>query len=207
MVSNSELRARARATLGGGIFNTRWLMALLICVIVGMVNAVASYLFLASFILAGPILMGKSSYFLSLIRKEKSDDDFATLFDGFKINVGANIITGILVQVYTFLWSLLFLIPGIVKSYSYAMTYYIKLDHPEYTASQAIDESRKMMYGNKGKLFLLDLSFIGWAIVAVLCCCGIGGLWLTPYIEASRAHFYEELKPKQPLLITSEEMV
>ena len=196
MISCSELRARARATLGGNIFQPGWLLALVVCAIVVIANTVASYILLAVLIFGGPILVGLCSYFLNTIRREKSNDDFASLLDGFKINVSVNMVTGLLVYVYTFLWSLLFVIPGIVKNYSYAMAYYIRIDHPEYTAKQTIDESRKMMYGYKAKLFLLDLSFIGWIIVGSLCC-GIGILWVNPYMQASRAHFYEELKSKQ----------
>ena len=196
MSTSSQLRTKARATLGGNIFQPRWLLALLVCVIYTIANTVASYLMFAVLILAGPFSIGLASYFLNLIRKDKSDDDFVALLDGFKNDVGTNIISGLLVQVYTFLWALLFIIPGIVKSYSYSMTFYIRIDHPEYTASQAIEESRKMMYGHKARLFFLDLSFIGWIIVGTMCC-GIGMLWVTPYMEASRAHFYEELKSKQ----------
>jgi sugar phosphate permease len=90
-------------------------------------------------------------------------------------------------------WRMSFIIPGIIKSYSYAMSFYIKHDHPEYDWKQCIDESRRMMDGHKWQLFCLDFSFIGWNLLGFLCC-GIGLLWVAPYEMASRANFYENLK-------------
>jgi Predicted integral membrane protein len=118
--------------------------------------------------------------------------DFARLFDGFK-DYGRILGTMLLTTVYTFLWTLLLVIPGIMKSYSYAMTLFILKDYPELQYDAAIEKSMAMMSGHKMKMFLLDLSFIGWAI---LCCftLGIGFLFLAPYVEASHAAFYEDLK-------------
>ena len=101
--------------------------------------------------------------------------------------------TALLQAVYTFLWSLLLVIPGIVKSYSYAMTNYILLDEPELRYDAAIEKSMKLMAGNKMKLFLLDLSFIGWALLCVLTF-GIGVFWLKPYVSTAHAAFYEDIK-------------
>ncbi|MBO6019888.1 MAG: DUF975 family protein [Clostridia bacterium] len=99
---------------------------------------------------------------------------------------------GLLQYIFIFLWSLLFIIPGIVKMYSYSMSYYLAINHPDWDWKQCIDESRRIMDGNKWKLFVLDLSFIGWYIVGMLAC-GIGVLWVYPYNEAARAEFYQEL--------------
>ena len=90
---------------------------------------------------------------------------------------------------------MLFVIPGIIKACSYSMTYYIKLEHPEYTANQAITESRNMMRGYKMQYFLLKLSFIGWYILGALCL-GVGVFWVDAYAQTSTAIFYEELKAK-----------
>ena len=93
----------------------------------------------------------------------------------------------LLVFVYTLLWTLLLVIPGIIKAYSYSMTFYILRENPEMTAGE------KMMDGHKMDLFLLSLSFIGWAILASITF-GIGYLWLIPYIYTAYAAFYETLK-------------
>ena len=200
MISCRELRARARVSLGGNIFKPKWLFALLVYFIATAILGVAANTIVGTFILMGPITVGICSYYIKLIRTGNSEEDLGAMFDGFKTGFGDNMVTGILVTIFTFLWSLLFIIPGIVKSYSYAMAFYIRNDHPEYTATEAITKSREMMRGYKGKLFLLDLSFIGWIIVGALCC-GIGTLWVYPYMEMARAHFYQELKNKQDPIV------
>ena len=180
MVSCRELRARARVSLGGNIFKPQWLYALLTYFIMVALNGFVSSTGIGSiavFILSGPVNVGLAIYFLNLNRKENSHENIVSIFDGFKIGFAENLVTGLLVSIFTILWSLLFIIPGIVKTYSYAMAYYIRNDHSEYSATEAITKSREMMNGYKGKLFLLDLSFIGWYIIGALCC-GVGTLWV-----------------------------
>lgn len=100
--------------------------------------------------------------------------------------------TALLANVYTFLWSMLFIIPGIIKGYSYAMTFFIAKDNPNLSAEEAIQASMKLMDGNKMKLFLLDLSFIGWIILSIITF-GLGFLFVTPYMNNARAAFYEDI--------------
>ena len=84
---------------------------------------------------------------------------------------------------YILLWSLLLIVPGIMATYSYAMTDYILAEHPELTASEAIAQSKALMDGSRWRLFCLHLSFIGWGIVGSLCL-GVGTLWKS---EAKRS--------------------
>ena len=91
-----------------------------------------------------------------------------------------------------FLWSLLLIIPGIVKGYEYRMIPYLLAENPELTANEAITRSKEMMDGNKWRLFCLNFSFIGWDILAMFTF-GIGNLWLNPYKEAAKAAFYREV--------------
>ena len=119
------------------------------------------------------------------------------LFDGYRGNWSRILVTMLLKMVYTMLWMLLLIVPGIIKSYSYAMTEYILKDDPEITENAAIEKSMQMMEGHKMKLFLLDLSFIGWALLSILSC-GIGFFFLEPYMCTARAHFYEDLKQETP---------
>jgi uncharacterized membrane protein len=100
--------------------------------------------------------------------------------------------TAILVGIFTILWSLLLIIPGIIKGIAYSQVFFLLRDNPEYTALEAITESKKRMKGYKWKFFLLNLSFIGWAFIAIFTL-GIGFLWLTPYILTANATFYNEL--------------
>ena len=98
-----------------------------------------------------------------------------------------------LMGLFTALWTLLFIIPGIVKMFSYAMTPFILEENPDLTANEAIDRSRAMMKGHKFDLFWLLLSFIGWGILCAFTL-GIGTLWLLPYMQTSIAAFYEDVK-------------
>jgi uncharacterized membrane protein len=108
--------------------------------------------------------------------------------------VWAYLFRGILIT----LWSLLLVIPGIIKSLSYAMTMYIVKDHPELTVNEAIDLSKDMMYGHKYDLFYLYISFIGWYLLSILTL-GIGTFWLMPYIQTAQASFYEDVKAEWEL--------
>ena len=199
MSTRAELRAKARKTLGNGIFKAPWLVAVVIFFAVSAISGALSsslVLSLISILITGPITIGVYSYFLKYIRYENELKNIEPLFDGFKKDIGGNIILYILQSVFLFLWSLLFVIPGIVKAYSYALAYYIKIDNPGMKAKEAIDESRKLMNGHKMELFLLDLSFIGWLIIGTLAF-GFGLFWVIPYMQVSHLHFYEEIKPRK----------
>lgn len=137
-----------------------------------------------------PMSWGLACIFLSFSRNEEAS--VGNLFDGFK-DYGRVFITMLLLGVYTVLWTLLLIVPGIIKSYSYMMTPYVLKDNPEMSGNAAIEESMRLMDGHKMDLFILHLTFIGWVILACLTL-GIGFLFLVPYIETAQAHFYEELK-------------
>ena len=154
--------------------------------------SVGGVLGLAQFVLSGPLKLGYCKYLLKLHDGEEgSIKDLFSQFDRFADGFLLNLLTSI----YVFLWTLLFIIPGIVAGYKYAMAPFIMLENPGMKAGEAIDASKKMMYGHKGELFILDLSFIGWALLSVLFTLGIGDLWLSPYMNASHAAFYRHLNP------------
>ena len=193
-MSNSEIRAKARQDLGGNIFNATWMTALaaylIYLLIVGACSAVPYVGSVASLLLTGPLVFGVTGYFLKLARcTEKPSID--GLFDGFK-DFLQNFLLYFMTSLFTFLWSLLLIIPGIVKSYAYSMAFYIRRDNPTYSWKECLDESQRIMNGHKADLFCLHLSFIGWALLCI-CTCGIGFLWLYPYIEAANANFYDSL--------------
>ncbi len=137
-----------------------------------------------------PLIWGFTTFFLNLIRNDNTD--YARLFDGFSQYIRI-FVAELLKAIYEILWSLLLIIPGIIKSYSYSMMDFILKDEPELTGEEAICKSMKMMQGHKMQLFLLDLSMIGWFILSCLTL-GIGFLFLIPYNYSARAHFYEDLK-------------
>lgn len=194
MISNSEIRSRARNTLGNNIFNEKWLFALLVGLIVSAISFVSAYIPFASIIITGPLTVGVIGIFLTATRTGEKVK-IENMFHGFKDFAG-NLSLYLMIAIFTFLWALLFIIPGIIKGLSYSMAIYIKNDHPEYTWKQCINESKRMMNGYKGKYFCLQLSFIGWMLLGALCC-GVGVLWVTPYMYASNAEFYNQLKAKE----------
>ena len=192
-VTNYDLRKRARETLGGKIFGQKWLMGLAVSFVLSVILGTASTITsgIGSIILTGPLMLGLYKSFLIAVRTH-DDISFDNAFDGFK-NFGQTFLLGLMQSIFVMLWSLLFLIPGIVKTYAYSMAYYIMVDHPEYTWKQCLDESQNMMRGYKWQLFCLDLSFIGWILVGALCF-GIGTLWVTPYQYTAHTEFYNALK-------------
>lgn len=198
---NSELRAVSRTTLSGN-----WMMAALATLVYLLIAEGVSSIPVAGSVLAiiitYPLAYGFAILFLDLFREGKPID-IGKLFDGFK-DFGRVWVTLILVAIYTILWTCLLIIPGIVKSYSYALTPFILKDEPELKYNAAIEKSMRMMDGYKMKLFLLDLSFIGWMILSVLTL-GIGLLFLQPYMNTARAAFYEDLKAELSDRYVSEE--
>ena len=106
---------------------------------------------------------------------------------------GRNVWGLFLVRFFTSLWSLLLIVPGIVKFYAYSMTPYILVDNPELSANEAINLSQKMMKGHKSDLFFLQLSFIGWIFLSIFTF-GIGLLWVMPYMMTAQAAFYQDIK-------------
>ena len=190
-MNRSELKSKAKESLGNGLFQTNWLTALLACVIVGAVTSVSAVTAVGPIIVLGPLTYGLSVFFLN---QAKNGGAFSIqdLLAGFKDYFLDTFLLGLMTTIFVCLWSMLFVIPGFVKSYAYSMAYYIKVDHPDYDWRKCLDESKTITQGHKGELFLLDLSFIGWLIVGSLCF-GLGLLWLTPYMTAARTQFYLEL--------------
>lgn len=143
-------------------------------------------------IIMGPLILGV--YYLILNAVRKKTIRIGHIFRWFQdLNKFVEaFLTYLLVKIYIWLWTLLFIIPGIIKSFSYSMTYFIINDHPEYSMNQAITESRRMMDGHKIEYFLLCLSFIGWFLLSVITL-GVGFLWLAPYFYTTKAEFYKDL--------------
>lgn len=141
---------------------------------------------LISLSIGGIIMLGRVRFFLSLVKRENARfDQLFSAFAFWKKAVLLNLYTTILI----YLWSLLFVIPGIIASYRYAMAPYILAENPTMSVKQAVEESKKLMSGKKASLFVLNLSFIGWSILSVLSF-GIGFIWLIPYMHAAETAFY-----------------
>jgi len=185
-VSRPELKFRARTALSG-----RWgtaILAMLIYILLSVGCGIIPVI--GAIILIPPLEFGFYVFFLKFYRE--ADNRYENLFTGFNM-FGKSLAVFWLTKLYTFLWSLLFIVPGIVASYKYSQAMLILYDNPEISASEAIRRSSAMMYGNKLTLFIQDLSFIGWFILSVFPGFSIGYLWSLPYYYTARVAFYEDL--------------
>lgn len=117
---------------------------------------------LYTLLVSGPFAYGLAIFFLALFRRQQSE--IQQVFEGFE-QFGKTLGLFFYILLFVILWSLLFIIPGIIAGIRYSQAFYIMVDHPEYSISQCVDESKMRMQGNKGKYFILNLSFIGWALL------------------------------------------
>jgi uncharacterized membrane protein len=151
---------------------------------------------IAILIITGPMVLGLTIFFLSISRNQEAK--LEQIFEGFN-NFGIALGTYLLMVLFIILWMLLLIIPGIIAALSYSMTFYILADDNSIGAMDAIDKSKKMMFGYKWKLFCLGLRFLGWALLCILTL-GIGFLWLIPYMQVSCCKFYDDIK-ENPVII------
>lgn len=145
-----------------------------------------------SLLVVNIITMGTMTWFHRSIKTEglKMEE----MFWPFKEDYGGNVLMMFLISLYTALWSMLFVVPGIVKGYSYSLAMYIKSENPNIPASKAIELSTRMTNGHKMDLFVLDMSFIGWGILSAFTLNILGILYVMPYQYAAKAFAYEEIK-------------
>jgi len=175
-----------------GIIPTEFQVGFL--VLISVLSFLAIAFTILHFVIGGAITLGYVKFNLNLVDHKPAT--FAQLFSEFH-RFGSAFFMQLLRNIYTFLWMLLFIFPGIYASYGYAMTPYILLENPEMTANEAITESKKLMDGNRWRLFCLEISFFGWMLLCALFTLGIGIFWLSPYMEASYAAFYREIKAEK----------
>ena len=155
---------------------------------------------LVSYIISALFMSGISWTYLDLIRGERTEiDPLKDAFRGFQgVFIGGVVLLSLLTNIFTSLWMILFIIPGIVKAYAYSQSYFIYYDQIQKTGEKpkvldTITASRRLMDGHKGRLFWLDLTFIGWYLLTAITF-GIAYLWVAPYTSATKAAFYEDLQ-------------
>ena len=206
----SEYRAQARETLKGR-WNEMALLTLLMAFIaavfespslisatfdlIWMVPFGAGTQTLAALLLVVPMFFAFYNLLLVYARGEQPADSYlSALFKDFASNWTKYVLSGLLIVIFVILISIPTLcIGGIILGLAYTMVPFIIHDNPDMSAGDVLKTSRLMMRGHKWQLFVLELTFIGWAILCILSC-GIGFLWLTPYQYAAIAHFYEDVK-------------
>lgn len=195
MKSSRELRHQAWEQLR----KSYW-MVFVVTLIVALIPAGSSFA-LVGFVIMGPLMVGQAIYLIDMVETGSDGKKIELVIDAFKKSFVNSFLAILLTKIFTMLWSLLFIIPGIIKSFAYAMTPYIIADDPEIDAMAAIDKSQEMMRGHKMELFLLHLSFIGWYLLAGLTF-GVGMIFLLPYVKTAEANFYVELRGKK--VVTAE---
>ncbi len=228
----ANIRARGRAALNG-IWQQAMIAVLLYSVFMSLIPSLIDGLLGWSYIgpggveitnspswlylllVTGPFSLGLVVYFVGLFRNQETDTK--SVFSGFD-QFGKAFVLTLLIGIFVILWALLFIIPGIIAAIRYSQAFYVLRDHPELSAMECLNESKRMMAGNKAKLFTLTISFIGWAILASIPAgiysglfVGIyempnmfdnlmtyvlsaGYLWVGAYYYTSLVVFYELLK-------------
>ncbi|PRX71812.1 putative membrane protein [Cohnella sp. SGD-V74] len=191
MPTSAEFRARARESLSGNWTSAvlHYLLFSFVMSALGSIGFIPLLGWIPAFLCAGAMIYGLMAFFLDLSRRQSPATE--TLFSGFP-KFGETFVLYLLMLIFVWLWSLLLIIPGIIAAFRYSQAYFILKDNPGIGALEAIRRSKEMMAGNKGRLFFLMLSFIGWALLVPFTL-GIGALWLVPYVYTSVAHFHNDL--------------
>lgn len=140
-----------------------------------------------SIFIAYPIAIGKNRFFMA---SREEDPDLRQIFHVFTGGYYFHVVkTVFLVELYTALWTMLFIIPGIIKHYEYYFVPYILSENPGMDSRRAFELSKEMSDGRKWDIFVLELSFLGWYLLGAFCC-GVGALFVSPYYQATFAELY-----------------
>lgn len=200
-INRQEIKSNAKESLKGN-WGTM-ILSLVIVLVVSMVisgtftiynkdneNIGLSFLSMSlSLIWSSMIVFGMTRLNLNVSRNEKAE--ISTLFSGINLTFKALGAT-LFIMVFTYLWMLLLIIPGIIAVFRYALTMYILTDNPDMGIREAVNESKRLMKGRKWEFFVLGLSFLGWAILCTIPC-GLGYLWLGPYMNVTTCNFYNKI--------------
>ena len=189
-MSRQELKAKAKAQIKGNI-GILFVIMLIVAAVSGIANVIPGIGSIAAAIVLIPAFnIALAIIFLKLAEGVKPE--IAELFQHFNKFWAAFKVT-FFTGLFTWLWSLLLVIPGIIKALSYSMAMFILAENPDMPALEAIDRSKKMMDGHKMELFVLYLSFIGWGLLCTITC-GIAGIYVIPFMNATLVNFYNSIK-------------
>lgn len=199
-MSRAELKEAAKISLKGKYKEAIKLLGIFLLISLGISFIIVNLGFneettnmldsIISIVFSGLLYFGYYSFFLKISRNEEvTYNELFKKTNLFWPCVAIMLLTGI----FIFLWSLLFIIPGIIASISYSMVYFVYLDNPDLSPMDAISKSKEIMKGHKMDYFILNLSFIGWSILSIFTL-GILLLWLIPYMQVTFANFYNKIK-------------
>ncbi|MDF3003788.1 MAG: hypothetical protein K0S22_260 [Oscillospiraceae bacterium] len=194
MINRSIMKSAAKAQIKGNIG------ILFAChLVIGLISALMSPLGVG-FLIAPSFVLSCNKIYIALAQRVRPSVN--DVWKGFHY-FGKALWLAIITSFFTFAWSLLLVIPGIVKGYSYLMAPYILADNPGMTAREALSESKRMTNGHKFDLFVLGLSFIGWFLLIPITL-GLIMIWLVPYTNATLANYYLAMKDERSAASQSE---
>lgn len=192
---SSGIGSSAGISGGASGFSSSGLSTEHILMIVGIVMFIALFVGIIAFAVRifalNPLMEGSRTFALETSRGTSSLKNLGSGFTGGYWRVVKTLLIN---DVFLLLWSLLFIVPGIIKSYSYRMVPYIIADNPDISGTEAITRSRQMMNGHKWRTFVLDLSFILWDLLSAITCGVVGALYVEPYKMQTDAELYEAIK-------------
>jgi uncharacterized membrane protein len=188
---NAILMKQAREALSGkwGLAVGTFFIYILITIILSRLHNTGS---LISLIISGPLMLGMAVFSISIARKKEAR--LEQLFEGFK-RFGKSLLVYLLIVIFTLLWTLLLIVPGIIAGISYSQIFFILADDESISAKEAMKKSKQMMYGYKWKYLCLGFRFFGWGLLSILTL-GVGFIWLFPYMYVSMAKFYDDISGK-----------
>lgn len=191
-MTRQEMKALAKQQISGKI-GILFLISLIIMLISSALSFIPVIGSIASLFISAAFALSTHTIYLNIAKNPEKNPDVNDTFIGFQ-----NILGAIKVYfanfIFTFLWSLLFLIPGIIKSFAYSQCFFILAENPEISGREALKRSEEMMKGHKMEYFVLSLSFFGWMLLGGFTC-GLLYIWLLPYMNATLANFYNSIKP------------
>lgn len=189
MINRAELKSKAKEAMSGNM-GMLIVCYIIVTALLGVADVIPAVGVIVSICLTGPLTLGSAYIYLNLVKGDAPDVNI--LFSGFQRFVDSLVLT-LLKSIFTFLWSLLFIVPGIIKAISYSQAFYILAEHPEMSGKEALDASVEMMDGHKKEFFMLVLSFIPWMLLGVVTC-GLAFLYAGPYMDTTLVNFYNTIK-------------
>lgn len=200
-MNRAEIKTMAKQRISGKI-GILFLCTIIVAAISFIANLILGLIpfvgsLIASIIVTPAFALSMARIYLDLYKNDKKPD-VGEVFSGFDDFWSAFKVT-FLSGFFTFLWALLFIVPGIIKAISYSMSMYILAENPGMPALQVISKSKEMMHGHKMDYFVLSLSFIGWLLLVPITCY-IAYIWVGPYMETTYVAFYNSIKPQETIM-------
>lgn len=191
-MDRAAIKAHARKSISGKIF-ILLAITIVVAIIGGILGLIPVVGWLALLVIEGPIMFAEAKIYLGIVEKNRTPE-IKDLMEGAKEENFTRSFVGFLrYTIFTALWSLLFYIPGIIKSISYSQMFYLMAENKKMTAAEAQKKSMEIMEGHKWEYFVLGLSFILWYLLVGITF-GLAAIYVAPYIEATKAEFYRKLK-------------